>query len=262
VPVIQVYQQQAVVSQQEVQTIQARNNYLNAKADLLFLLNIAPDSYSAYDVSLSGIDTTLGALRTMGAAVQPTPSLVNSLLDNRQDFLAQRASIASAQEAIGITRSALLPRLGASVGIGGSGENSDLMKVQLFHALNGGLNLSIPLYDAAQTRLQIDIQQVQLETDRVQLEQSEEQFRSDIAKGQNNVRAAEQAIAATATELKSAEESLRAAEERLRVGAGIQVDVIIAEAQVQTARTDRVNAVYNYLLATRQLEYLLGKTNY
>ena len=43
---------------------------------------------------------------------------------------------------------------------------------------------------------------------------------------------------------------------------GIQVDVIIAEAQLQTARTDRVNAVYNYLLATKQLEYLLGKTNY
>ncbi len=262
VPVIQVYQQQAVVSQQEVQVIQARNNFLNAKADLLFLLNVPPDSYNSYDVSIAGVDTTLSGLKSKETQVQPTPSLVNSLIDQREDFLSLRASILSSEEAIGITRAALLPRLGASLGLGGSGQNTSLTGIQLIHNINGGLNLSIPIYDAAQTRLQIDIQEVQIETNKVQLEQAEEQFRSDVAKGQNNVMAAEEAVAATVTELQSAEESLRAAEERLRVGAGIQVDVIIAEAQVQTARTDRVNAVYNYLLATKQLEYLLGKTNY
>ena len=83
-----------------------------------------------------------------------------------------------------------------------------------------------------------------------------------IAKAQNNLNSSKQALEATVSELRSAEESLRSAEERLKVGAGIQVDVIIAEAQTQTARTDRINAVYNYLLATKQLEYLLGKTSY
>ena len=262
VPVIQVYQQQSVVSQQQVQVIQARNNYLNAKTDLLFLLNIAPNSYNSYDVSLSGIDTSLSSLQNKGATVQPTISLVNSLLDQREDFLSQRASILSSEAAIDLTRSALLPRLGATGGLGGSGTNTQLPGIQLIHALNAGLSLSIPIYDAAQNRLQIEIQEVQLESSKVQLNQAEEQFRSDIAKAENNLKAAEEVVAATATELQSAEESLRAATERLRVGAGIQVDVIIAEAQVQTARTDRVNGVYNYLLATRQLEYLLGKTNY
>jgi len=262
VPVIQVYQQQSIVSQQQVQVIQARNNFLNAKADLLFLLKIAPDSYRNYDVSLTGIDTTLGALKAKESAVQPTTSLINSLIDQREDFLSLRASILSSEAAIDLTRSALLPKLGATAGLGGLGSNSSLPGVQIIHALNAGLSLSIPIYDAAQNRLQIDIQEVQLAESKVQLEQSEEQFRSDVAKGQNNVLAAEEAVAATVTELQSAEESLRAAEERLRVGAGIQLDVIVAEAQIQTARTDRVNAVYNYLLADKQLEYLLDRTNY
>ena len=262
IPVGQVYQQEAVVAQQNVQVIQARNNYENAKADLLYLLNVAPDSYKNYEVSLTGVDTTTTGLQSKETSAQPTPSLVNSLLDQRQDFQAQRASILSSQEAIGLTRSALLPKLGATLGLGGSGEDAQLQKIQLAHAINGGLNLSIPIYDAAQNRLQIEIEEVQLESSKVRLEQSEQQFRSDIAKAQNNLDASKQALEATATEIRSAEESLRSAAERLRVGAGIQVDVIVAEAQVLTARTDRVNAVYNYLLATKQLEYLLGKTNY
>jgi outer membrane protein len=262
VPIIQVYQQQSVVSQQEVQTIQARNNYLNAKADMLFLLNIAPDSYNNYDVSLRGIDTSVSGLKNKANESKASTEAINALIDQREDFLSQKANIQSSEEAIGITRSALLPRLGATVGIRGSGADPNIGKISLAHALNAGLNFSIPIYDAAQTRIQIDIQQVELETSKVQLNQAQEQFRSDIAKGENNVLSAEQAVAATVTELQSAEESLRAAVERLKVGAGIQVDVIIAEAQVQTARTDRVNAVYNYVLATRQLEYLLGKTNY
>lgn len=262
VPVGQVYQQEALVGQQEVQHIQAQNNFLNAKADLLFLLNVAPDSYSNYDVSVTGIDTSLTSLKSKEATVQPTPSLMNSLLAQREDFLSLRSSILASEAAIGLTRSKLYPSLSASAGIGGLGSDAQIQKIQLFHSLTGGLSLSVPIYDAAQNRLQIDIQEVQLETSKVHLEQSEQQFRSDIAKAQNNLFSSELAVNATASELKSAEESLRSASERLKVGAGIQVDVIVAEAQVQTARADRINAVYNYLLATRQLEYLLGKTNY
>ncbi len=262
IPVGQVYQQEAVVAQQQVQVIQARNNFENAKVDLLFLLNVAPDSYSNYDITLTGIDTTMLSLESKKSAVQPTPSIINSLLDQREDFLSQRSSILSSEAAIGLTRAALLPRLGASLGIGGTGSDPQIQKISLFHSLTGGLNLSVPIYDAAQNRLQIEIQEIELETSKVHLEQSEQQFRSDVAKAQNNLRGAEQTLDATVSELRSAEESLRSATERLRVGAGIQVDVIIAETQAQTARTDRVNAVYNYLLATKQLEYLLGKTNY
>ncbi|MEP7235871.1 MAG: TolC family protein, partial [Ignavibacteriota bacterium] len=262
VAVGQVYQQEALLGQQNVQLIQSRNNYQNAKADLLFFLNVAPDSYASYDVSLAGIDTSVRTLETRESTVTPTMTLISSLLDQRSDFLAQRSSILSSEAAIGLSRSALLPKLGASVGLAGSGDNLQLGRIQLFHALNAALNLSIPIYDAAQNRLQIEIQEVDLLSSKIRLEQSEMLFRSDIAKAQNNLQASKQALEATVSELRSAEESLRSAQERLRVGAGIQVDVIVAEAQIQTARTDRVNAVYNYLLSTKQLEYLLGKTNY
>ncbi|HYM19712.1 MAG TPA: TolC family protein [Candidatus Kapabacteria bacterium] len=257
-----VYQQEAVVGQDLLQLIQSKNNYANALADLLFQLNIAPSRYGEFDVSLAGIDTNVVTMRSKTGDMQVTPSAIGDLLDHREDFASQRANLLSQEESIKITKAALLPTLNASFGIGGSGANNTIPSIQLIHALSGSLTLSMPIFDKFQTSLQTDILNTQLDEGRIQLEQAEQQFRSDITKADNNLRSSQEALDASVSALTSAEESYRSATERLRVGAGIQVDVIVAQAALETARVNRVNAVYNYVLATKQLEYLLGRTNY
>ena len=257
-----VYQQEAVVGNDELQTIQSRNNFDNALADMLFQINIPPSRYGEFDVSLHGIDTAVSTMKTRANGLQVDASVIGDLIEHREDFASQRANLLSEEEAIKITRAGLLPTLNASFGIGGSGVDPSISHIQLSHALSGRLTLNVPIYERSQTGLQMDIQRTQLEEGRVLLDQSEQQFRSDITKASNNLRAANQALDASDHALTSAEESFRSATERLRVGAGIQVDVIVAQSQVQTARTNRVNAVYNYVLAVKQLEYLLGRTNY
>lgn len=257
-----VYQQQAVVGQDELQRIQSQNNYDNAVTDLLFLLDIPPSNHADYDLSLKGVDTSVTGIASRANQLKSDPTMLADLLNHREDLAAQRANIQSQEEGISVTRSALLPSLNANIGIGGSGTNTNISNIPLSHALTGGLTLSVPIFDRMQTRIQLDIQRTQLDESKVQLDQAEQQFRSDIAKAENNLRSAQQALSASDRALVAAEESLRAATERARVGAGIQVDVIVAEAQAQTARVNRINAVYNYLLAAKQLEYLLGRTNY
>jgi outer membrane protein len=257
-----VYQQQSVLGQDELTKIQAANNYDNALADLLFLLDIAPNISGSYDVSLKGIDTSLAGIKSRGGDLQASPSTYDDLLQRREDLAAQRSNILAQQEGISITRSALLPSLDASFGIGGSGTNTDIANIPFSHSLGGGLNLRIPLFDRMQTRLQIDIEKVQIDQSKVELNRSEEQFRNQIALAENNLRSSQQAVDASDRALVAAEESLRAATEKLRVGAGIQVDVIVAEGLASTARVNHINAVYNYLLSVKQLEYLLGRTNY
>lgn len=262
VAVGQVYQQDALVGQQELENIQAKNNYENALADLLYILDVAPNDYLNFDVSLKGVDTSVTTISGRAKDVAPTPSNISSLVERREDFAAIRSNILAQEAAISITRAALLPTLGAGVSIGGNGANTALKDIPFSNFLSGTLSLSVPIFDRFQNRTQIDIQKVQLESSQVNLEQSVQSFKSEIAKAQNNLRGSERALAASASALTSAEESLRSATERLRVGAGIQVDVVVAEAQVQTARSNRINTVYNYLLASKQLEYLLGRTNY
>lgn len=257
-----VYQQQSILGQDELNKIQAANNYDNSLGDLLFLLNIAPNTSGSYDVSVQGIDTSVSGIKGRSGTLQTSPSTYDDLLQRREDLAAQRSNILAQQEGISITRSALLPSLDASFGIGGSGNNTDIANIPFSHSLGGGLNLRVPLFDKMQTRLQIDIEKVQLEQSQLELTRAEQQFRNQIATAENNVRSSQQAVDASDRALVAAEESLRAATEKLRVGAGIQVDVIVAEGLASTARVNHINAVYNYLLAVKQLEYLLGRTNY
>jgi outer membrane protein len=260
VPIGQVYQQEAVVQQDSLGLIQARNNYENAKADVLFQLNVPPNEYNSYGFSASGIDTTATVLSSSDTDI--TNAHINVVIDARSDILAQRSNIAAQEYAISVTRGALLPSLDASVGIGGSGTNQDLSKIRVNNDLSAGLALSVPIFDKMQTRLKIEEQEVELENQRIQLEQDVQQLRSDAAKAVNNIRSSAQALDASQAALRSAEESMRLATERLRVGAGTQVDLVVAESQVTSARTNRVNARYNYVLAKRQLAYTLGQWNY
>ncbi len=262
VPIGQVYQQQAIVGQDSLGLIQAQNNYENAKADVLFLLNVSPNEYNNYSFSVAGIDTSISPAARAEVDMNVTNTRLNGVIDNRPDILAERQTIQALEYNIDITRGALLPRLDATAGFGGSGADADLTRVHIDNRLNAGLTLSIPIFDKMQNRLAIEEQEVDVETQRIQLEQAVQQIRSDAAKAVNNLQAASKALDATETGMTAADESLRLAQERMRVGAGTQVDVIIAEAASETARTNRVNAKYNYVLAQRQLAYTLGQWKY
>ena len=161
-----------------------------------------------------------------------------------------------------MTRGALLPSVDLNVGFNGGGSHENPFRAQSSNGLNAGLSLQVPIFDRMQNRIAIEQQQLDIEADLVRIREQEQGVRSDVAKAANNLRSSEQALDASERALRSAEESLRLAQERLRVGAGIQLDVIIAQSQVETARTNRVNAIYNYVLAAEQIEYTLGQWNY
>ena len=256
------YQQQAVVSQDSLGLIQARNNYQNSEATLLFDLNIPPNEYGNYTFNATGIDTsTSPAARAAIDTTVPAAQLDQSV-DRRPDILAQQQAIQASLYDIDVTRGALLPRLDLSGGVSGSGSNQTLSNIPFDNRLDAGLSLSIPIFDGMQSRLLIQEQEVTVENNRINLEQDVQQIRSAAAQAINNLKAADLALDATASELTSANESLRLASERLRVGAGTEVDVIVAEAAVETARVNRVNAKYNWVLAQQQLAYTLGKWHY
>ncbi len=262
IPIAQVYQQEALVGQNELSLIQARNTYENAKADLLYLLDVPPNAYAKYDVSLGGIDTATDASHLAKVDAADADSKIGGVLESRPDFVAQRSQIDASEASLSITRSLLYPSLSASLGIGGSGNNESLGALHMTHSISAGLSLRIPIFDAFQNRISLDEQSIDIESQRIRLNGAEQQLRSDVAKALNNLRGSEQALDASDRALRSSEESRRLATERLAVGAGIQVDVIVAESAVETARSNRVNAKYNYVLAKKQLEYTLGNWSY
>jgi outer membrane protein len=257
-----VYQQQAVVGQNELSLIQSENNYENAKADLLFALNVAPSEYQSYSVNLLGIDTSTSGAARFQADTALVPQAIDRIIQSRPDFVSARVRIQSNEAAVEAIHGLLLPRLDLNAGLGGSGSSSTMFKIAPQNAFSAGLSLTVPLFDRFQNRLQIDEQNVIIEQNRIRLTQLEQQLRSDVAKSVNNLRFAGQGLDASNRSLVAAEENMRFATERLRVGAGIQLDVYLAETQLETARINQVNAVFNYVLAQKQLQYNLGQWNY
>jgi outer membrane protein len=258
-----VYQQQSVVGQNELSLIQAENQFENDKADLLFQLNIAPNEYSSYNLNLDGVDTSTTTARRSGIDSSMVPAAIDRVIDTRPDIIAARATVESSQASVDVVRSALLPSLGAFAAVGGSATDyPTIQSLQPQNAFSAGLSLSVPLFDKMQNRLRVDEEEVVVEQNQVHLTQLEQQLRSDVAKAINNVHFTEQGLDASERSVVAAEETMRLADEKLRVGAGTQIDVVVAESQLVTARTNRINAVFSYVLAQKQLDYTLGRWNY
>ncbi|HEY3876816.1 MAG TPA: TolC family protein [Candidatus Kapabacteria bacterium] len=262
VPIGQVYTQQAVVSQDSLLLIQNNANYQNAKTTLLFELNVPPDAFASYSFNADGVDTSTSLQDRAAVDTTIRPEAIDAAIDKRPDILAQVQAIKAGGYDVDITRGALWPQLNASLGIGGNGIGTSISDIHTDNSLSAGLSLTIPIFDKFQNELLIDEEKVDVENDLIRLEQDVQQVRSDAATAVNNLRASDEALDATSSALTAAEESFRLAEEQLRVGAGTEVNVVIAEAAVETARTNRVNAKYNWVLAQRQLAYTLGTWNY
>ena len=262
VPIGNVYQQQAVVSQDSLGLIQARNNYQNSEATLLFDLNVPPNDYGNYIFNASGIDTSTSPAARIAIDTSLPSTQLDQFLNQRPDILAQQQAIQASLYSIDVTRGALLPRLDLSGGVSGSGNNQSLSNIPFDNRLDAGLSLSIPIFDGMQNRLFIQEQEVTVENNRITLEQDVQQIRSDATQAVNNLKAADLALDATKSELTSAQEGFRLASEQLRVGAGTEVNVIVAEGALEIARVNQVNAKYNWVLAQRQLSYTLGKWKY
>jgi outer membrane protein len=265
VAIAQVYTQQSVVAADSLALIQADVNFQNSKVSLLFLMNVSPDQFNNYSFNDDGIDTatTPAARAAVDTSIQP--DAINAAIDKRPDILAQEESIKASEDVIDVTRggpNGFYPTLNATLGIGGSGGGTSLTGVQFENGINAGLQLTIPIFDKFQTTLSVDEEEVDVENARIALEQDVQQVRNSVVMDVNNLKATEKSLDASESAFRAALESFRLADEQLRVGAGTEVEVVIAEAALETARTNRVNAKYNWVLAQKQVAYDLGKWNY
>ncbi len=228
----------------------------------LWDLNVPPNQFQNYSFNVEGIDTSTSMAKRASIDTTVTDAQLNNAIDRRPDILAQEQNIQTDQFGIDVTRGALYPSLDASAGIGGAGSGTNLSGIQMNNGLSVGLSLTVPIFDAMQYRLLIQEDEVGVENDRVTLEQDVQTIRNNATQAVNNLKASELALDAAQSELTSADEGYRLAAEQLRVGAGTEINVIVAEAAVETARVNWVNAKYNWVLAQKQLDYTLGKWNY
>lgn len=173
----------------------------------------------------------------------------------RWELIQQDYAVKIAKEQLRVAKAGYLPTL--SVGgsydwdtAGLSGFDKDDWKVQ------GGLSWTP--WDGGATQAQVKQAKENVKIAQEQLLQARETVELEVRQDYLNILSYREQIRATEAAVAQAEEAYKIAAVRYSSGVGINLDVLDAELQLNTARTNYITALYNYNIGLATLEHAMG----
>ena len=94
---------------------------------------------------------------------------------------------------------------------------------------------------------------------RAQREDTRRQVNADLTQYFASLSAAETRHDVAVTSIAAAQEQLRIEQERYRLGATTIVEVLTIQGNREQAEVDRIQALFDYLVAKAQIESLIGR---
>ena len=251
-----VYRQQVQLGSDELSAIQAQSNFENAKADFLSFLGVDVNAEYVFDFAgiPSGIDTT--EFQRVNQQYGSTSKLIEQAVGARADYRASIESYHSSEAGITIARGGLFPSLSAFGSYGFN--NTEFSKLTDNRSLSLGLSINFPIFSGFSTKNQIEQALIQRKNADEQVQQTQRQIVVDIRKALLDLETAEKQLMVTVTSVASAEMDRKIAQEKYNLNAGTLLDLLIANAGYTTALSNKVNAVVNYMIAKKQMEYAIG----
>ena len=243
---VDVLRSEVSLANAQQQLIQAANNYDVAEASLNKIIG-------------TSLDTTL----KLKDSLQYTPyeNDMQYCLDyasmNRVDLEQGRLAVDAAKGAVKVAKSGFLPKVNASAGEawGGNGSNWPGDDKENWTV---GISASMNIFDSGVTLSKVHAAEEKLlqaeETYRDTVNSVELEVRSNYL----GLREAEKRISTTQVAVAKAEEDFHIAQVRYMAGVGTNLDVIDAQVALTEARTNFVNALYDYNTSKIALETAMG----
>lgn len=255
-----VYRQQSQVAADELNLITAQNNFDKAKADLLALVGLdVNEEYAIADPSIS-LEIAQSELESSAQQYRNANLLAQKAIESRPDYVGAMESVRSAEGAVSSARSGYFPTVSAFAGYNMNG--NELSKISNQKNINWGVSIRWNLFDGFGTNQSLQSAQVQRRNAELALEQSERNINVEVKKALLDLDAARKTYEVSQKGLISATEDRKIAEERYNLGAGTLLDLLTANAGLVSAEANNVNAVYNYIIAKRNVEYAIGERTY
>jgi outer membrane protein len=255
-----VYRQQSQVAVDELAQINAQNDFDKGKADLVALIGLdIAEEFVFADPAVSGsIDSV--EIATTQAKYQNLGDLTRRALVARADFQSVKEGLDAAESGITSARAGYFPSLTANAGLTMNNEN--FSNLTDYKTIYWGLRLSWTLFDGFGTNASIQNAVAIKRNAEITLAQSERSIGVEVKKALLDLDAAMKQYDVSGKGLTSATEDRKIAEERYNLGAGTLLDLLIANAGLVNAEANLVNASYNYIIAKRNVEYVLGERAY
>lgn len=232
----------------------------NAQQELI----TASNNYDVAEATLNKvIGTPMDTTLKLKDSLQYTPyeNQMQYCLDyasaNRAELEQSRLAVEAAKGAVKVAKSGFLPKVNASAGEdwGGSGSNWPGDDKENWTV---GISASMNIFDSGVTLSKVhSAEEKQL--------QAEESYRDtvdsvslEVRSNYLNLREAEKRISTTQVAVAKAEEDYHIAQVRYMSGVGTNLDVIDAQVALTEAKTNFVNALYDYNTSKIALETSMG----
>ncbi len=231
------------VGNAELQLLNARTSLATTEASLARLIGVDGTASAASDPALLE-PVRLDTAQLRGAVLIESPAVIQA-----------EAASRSAQAGLSVARAAYFPTLSASYGNSWSGrqlgslDGSGSLRVSLSWPLFNGFRREASMSRSA---IAAEVAQSQAEDARRQVNAQLTQYFASLAAAQSRHMIAVASIAA-------AQEDLRIQQERYRLGAATIVEVLTVQQSLDQAEVDRIQALFDYLVAKAQIESLMGR---
>lgn len=191
--------------------------------------------------------------------------IFNASVNGRPAIIAAQHRIESAERAIRIAKSAYLPTLSLSAGIGSSFYKTKGFEAQSFSrqirdnfSTNVGLSLNIPIFNRFSTRNSVRRAQLAHQGQVWQMDETRKTLYKEIQQAWYNATTAHQKFISSQEAEKAAHEAFLLMEKKFENGKANATEYNEARTRKFTAATQRLSAFYDYLFRIKILDFYKG----
>lgn len=267
-PEIDALTARTAVAQAELQLVQAQNNVVQGRVQLLLSLGVTDPTWLRRPLQAPSVEDAAA-----GPAAGELPAeMLDAALATRPDVQALRERVTAAEQSLRAVRAQYYPTLSANGGAGMSGNiggpstgnvggqvltNVPTNGAPIF-SVSGALTLNWNAFDGLLTPYQVREAEAQLAQARANLEATRQQVRGTLQQALFGVQTARQSLRAAEAVLRQAELQRETAMGRYQAGVGNIIEVGDALAGAANARAQRAQAEFNLAVARATLQFQAG----
>ena len=249
----EVAEAKARVAQDEMNAVQADNNYQLALLDLSQLIELeTPEGFT-----LSAPVVTLDLL-----PLTPPDEVYQTALTTKAAVQAAQYRLEGSKHSIRIAQSAFYPQLNLNGSLGtnyySTIDRNFSQQLQDNFSKYVGLSLSVPIFNRFSTRNRVRTARFQQENYALQLDNTKKTLYKEIQQAWYTALASESKYTSSSTAADASEESFRLMSEKYDNGKATAVEYNEAKQNLMKAQSDELQAKYEYLFRTKILDFYKG----